>query len=91
MRNAYDPRGRLETMTQTGANGIGSREWRYSYDAQGNLAQIVDPLNRINRFGYDAVGRVTKQTLPDGREVATSGAIRVGLIIGQMDISSQGS
>ncbi len=59
----YDTRGRLATVTQ------GARTWTLSYDGDGNLASIMDPLSRTTAFTYDAAGRVTVQTLPDGREI----------------------
>ncbi|MBI2877240.1 MAG: hypothetical protein HYY20_10190 [Candidatus Tectomicrobia bacterium] len=63
VRYTYDDRGRLATITQ------GSRTSILSYDAQGNLASIIDPLSQSTSFEYDPVGRVTNQTLPDGREI----------------------
>ena len=41
-----------------------------TYDSQGYLETIVDPLNRTVRFVYDAAGRVTQQILPDNRVIA---------------------
>ncbi|WAM22762.1 MAG: right-handed parallel beta-helix repeat-containing protein (plasmid) [Candidatus Methanoperedens sp.] len=59
----YDERGRLNNVSQ------GSRAYSFSYDAQGNLANITDPLSRSEGYEYDAAGRVTKQILPDGRDI----------------------
>jgi len=59
----YDARGRLVTVHQP------SRAWTLSYDGDGNLASIMDPLSRTTAFAYDAAGRVTTQTLPDGRQI----------------------
>lgn len=59
----YDARGRLGTTTQ------GTRSYAFSYDAQGNLENITDPLSRTAGFEYDTAGRVTKQNLPDGRQI----------------------
>jgi RHS repeat-associated protein len=60
---AYDSRGRLSLLAQ------GNRSSALSYNAQGFLASLTDPLSRTTSFVYDAAGRVTIQTLPDGREI----------------------
>ncbi len=62
---AYDNRGRLSTLT-TGSGGQG-RTVSMTYDANGFLETITDPLQRTVSFQYDAVGRITDQQLPDGR------------------------
>ncbi|MCF6324308.1 MAG: putative Ig domain-containing protein [Gammaproteobacteria bacterium] len=61
----YDLRGRLDTITQ--GSGIELRQSLLSYDTDGFLDTITDSLNRTTNFDYDAVGRVTRQTLPDSR------------------------
>jgi RHS repeat-associated protein len=40
----------------------------YTYDPKGFLATARDPIQRISRFEYDSVGRITKQILPDNHE-----------------------
>jgi RHS repeat-associated protein len=62
---AYDPRGRLMTITQ--GSGADARTTTLAYGTDGYLASITDALNQTTSFENDAVGRVTKQTLPDGR------------------------
>ena len=64
---AYDAHGRLVTITQ--GTGAGARITHLTYDSQGYLETIVDPLNRTVRFVYDAAGRVTQQILPDSRVI----------------------
>ena len=59
----YDSRGRLLSVAQ------GSRAISYSYDAQGNLASLTDPLGRQVSFAYDLAGRTTRQVFPDGRTI----------------------
>lgn len=56
----YDSRGRLARVTQ------GSRVVSNTFDTEGRLATITDPLGRVTRLAYDAAGRVTRQTQPDG-------------------------
>ncbi|HEV8713074.1 MAG TPA: Ig-like domain-containing protein, partial [Candidatus Binatia bacterium] len=60
---AYDSRGRLSLLAQ------GSRSSTLSYNPQGFLAGLTDPLARTTSFAYDPAGRVTTQTLADGREI----------------------
>jgi RHS repeat-associated protein len=60
---AYDTRGRLESATR------GTRKTTFSYDSDGFLASVIDPLKRTTRFGYDADGHLLSSTLPDGRVI----------------------
>jgi RHS repeat-associated protein len=59
----YDTLGHLSDIVQ------GTRAYALRYDAQGNLANITDPLSRTAGFEYDPAGRITRQTLPDGRQI----------------------
>jgi RHS repeat-associated protein len=59
----YDPQGRLMTVSQAG------RTASYTYDAKSYLATATDPIQRVSRFEYDSVGRITKQVLPDNHEI----------------------
>lgn len=36
----------------------------YSYDADGNLTQIVDPLGRVTNYAYDKANRLNSEQLP---------------------------
>jgi len=67
---AYDPRGRLSTLSQ--GSGGSARSSTFTYNPQGFLASLTDPLSRTVSFGYDAAGRVTTQTLPDLRVIQTT-------------------
>ena len=67
---SYDPCGRLSTMNQ--GTGGAARTSTFTYNAQGFLASLTDPLSRTVTFGYDAAGRVTTQTLPDLRVIQTT-------------------
>jgi RHS repeat-associated protein len=66
VRFTYDALGRLNTLTH------GSRTSILSYDGQGHLASLTDPLGRSVGFVYDLAGRLIRQTLPDGREILYS-------------------
>jgi RHS repeat-associated protein len=61
--DAYDTHGRLASITQ------GTRKTTFSYNAQGFLASVTDPLTHQTSFTYDADGHVLDTTLPDGRTV----------------------
>jgi RHS repeat-associated protein len=70
VNNAYDPKGRLASITQ----GIGTdqRTLSFAYNPQGYLQTVTDPLDRTVGYEYDFAGRVTRQILPDNREVLYS-------------------
>jgi RHS repeat-associated protein len=59
----YDSQGFL---TQTSQDG---RTSSFTYDGRGRLATVTDPLQRTTSTFYDSVGRVTRQVLPDTREI----------------------
>jgi YD repeat-containing protein len=63
----YDGNGRLQLITQGTAPD--NRDYSITYDADGFLETITDPLSRTVGFSYDNNGRVTTQTMPDGREI----------------------
>ncbi|MFC1850386.1 RHS repeat domain-containing protein [candidate division CSSED10-310 bacterium] len=64
---SYDSRGRVETISQ-GAN----RTYIFTYDSHGNLDTVTDPLSQTVSFDYDLADRMTKQVLPDLREINVS-------------------
>jgi YD repeat-containing protein len=59
---AYDPAGRMETVTQTltGAPG-GVIITRYAYDLHGNLVSVTDPNGNITRYTFDDFGQLLRQ------------------------------
>ena len=63
----YNALGQLVTVTQ-GA-GVDARVTTMTYNPQGHVDTITDPLSRVASFVYDAAGRATQQTLPGGRVV----------------------
>jgi RHS repeat-associated protein len=64
----YDAHGRLSASTQ-GA-GPEARSFGFSYDADGELAAVTDPLGRTESFTYDDAGRLIARELPDGRSIS---------------------
>ncbi|MDC8013016.1 RHS repeat-associated core domain-containing protein [Tahibacter soli] len=65
---AYDGRGRLTGVAQ--GQGALRRKWSYTYDANGYLASVEDPLERVVEFESDAIGRRRVQRLPGARAIA---------------------
>ncbi len=63
---SYDARGRLAS------SDFGSRQSSFQYNNEGFLFRSINPLNQINEFSYDPMGRVTRQRLADGREILFS-------------------
>ena len=64
---AYDTRGRLSDIT-TGT-GAETRNVQLTYDGNGYLYTLTDPLGRITTFDRDLLGRTTRQVMPDSREI----------------------
>jgi RHS repeat-associated protein len=58
---SYDGRGRLASVRQ------GTRSEVFTYDANGYLASVTDPLGLKTTFTNDAVGHRLATTLADGR------------------------
>ena len=65
--SAYDEKGRLSTISQ--GSGADERKTTFTYNGEGYLQTVTDPLGRILNYGYDAAGRVILEVLPDSREV----------------------
>jgi RHS repeat-associated protein len=75
LRREYDPQGRLSTLKHgpdpdTAETRVTTFTYKHTADAQnGYLDTILDAENRTTGFTYDDAGRVTSQTLPDGRVI----------------------
>ena len=66
----YDTFGRVDQVTE--GTGAGARVTAVSYDAQGRMNAVADPLLQEIAFIHDDAGRVTAATLPDGAEIGFS-------------------
>ena len=51
----------------------------YSYSAQGLVARMTLPMGQVWQYSYDAAGRLTPLTDPDGQGVRPSGRLPEGL------------
>jgi RHS repeat-associated protein len=60
----YDSQGRAETIS------VGSRSYQMTYDGDGFLSMVIDPLLGETEFVRDAAGRILTKILPDDREIS---------------------
>ncbi len=70
-RYGYDPLYRLVDATLNYRPGFAANNdtnvvYHYTYDANGNLTAIADPLDHITHFEYDSLNRPVKETDPLG-------------------------
>jgi RHS repeat-associated protein len=64
----YDDDGRIASMQR--GEGVDARAMLFHYDTHGNLAEVIDPLQRTHRYEHDIVGRLRAQTRPDETRIA---------------------
>ena len=64
----YDQNGRISTVTR--GNSSAARSSSFAYGQDGLQASMIDPLGNTVTLKRDAAGRVTQQTLADGRTVS---------------------
>ena len=64
---SYDLRGRLATITE--GSGFNDRASTLTYNNEGFIGSITDPLLRTVSFLYDLKGQVVTEILPDLREI----------------------
>ncbi len=56
----YNSQNQLSVISHNG------RYWRFDYSAQGMMTRLEDPEGTARTMAYDAAGRLTQLTLPDG-------------------------
>ncbi|MBI5024953.1 MAG: hypothetical protein HZC18_08185 [Candidatus Omnitrophica bacterium] len=64
---SYDTRGRLSQIRQGPVSS--QRTMNMTYNTQGYLSGVTDPLSRSTTYMYDLAGRVTRESFPDGRQI----------------------
>ncbi len=64
-RYEYDHRGRLITKVEHAGSGQ-ERVWRYSWDANDQLREVIRPDGSIWKYAYDPFGRRISKSGPDG-------------------------
>ena len=71
---SYDNFGRLSLIRRGSGSSVRNISLNYYQNGvmNGYLRSITNAENQITQFEYDAVGRVTKQILPDDREILYS-------------------
>lgn len=67
---AYDPVGRLTSVTQDAASGGLNLVTQYTYDEVGNRLTQTDANNHTTSYQYDQRGRRTVRALPVGQTEA---------------------
>lgn len=58
---------RTTVVSSSGKDAANPQVFAFRYDAMGNLTQEIAPQNRRTIHEYDALNRLIKTTLPDGR------------------------
>ncbi|WP_163786848.1 RHS repeat domain-containing protein [Myxococcus vastator] len=65
----YDSSGRL--VSKTDAVGTGDEATtRFTYNTNGDLETVTDPVGRVTHHAYDSRGRLSRITKPGGRETS---------------------
>ncbi|WP_328296185.1 IPT/TIG domain-containing protein [Kineococcus sp. NBC_00420] len=61
----YDADARRTSMT----DGTGTSTYTYTYDVTGRPVSITDGAGNVIKYGYDAIGRTTSLTYPNGQAI----------------------
>lgn len=64
---SYDSRGRLQNITF--GTGPESRVFQLGYDGNGYFNKLTNSLAQVTDFTNDILGRITRRTLPDTRNI----------------------
>ncbi len=70
-RQFYDGLGR-QTIVDRFLNGASYSNETYSYNWQNKVITHTDQLGSMTRTQYDVLGRVTNQTMPNGKSILTT-------------------
>ncbi len=64
---AYDSHGLLASQSE--GSGADTRTWTFARNSSGSVANVTDALGQVERYVYDAAGRVTARTFADDHVV----------------------
>lgn len=68
----YDAMGHLTQTSCTGTGGEQTQNTAYTWDKEGHVVAVTDPLGDMETYTYDPAGRMTSKTDRDGYETAIS-------------------
>ena len=68
----YDAMGHLIQTSCTGTGGEQTQNTAYTWDKEGHVVAVTDPLGDMETYTYDPAGRMTSKTDRDGYETAIS-------------------
>ena len=68
----YDAMGHLTQTSCTGTGGEQTQNTAYTWDKEGHVVAVTDPLGDMEIYTYDPAGRMTSKTDRDGYETAIS-------------------
>ncbi len=68
----YDAMGHLTQTSCTGVNGEEPQNTTYTWDKEGHVLAVTDPLGDVERYTYDPAGRMKMKVDKDGYETAIS-------------------
>lgn len=66
----YDAMGHLTQSSCTGANGEEPQNTTYTWDKEGHVLAVADPLGDVERYTYDPAGRMKAKVDKDGYETS---------------------
>ena len=64
----YDAMGQLVQTSCTGTNGEEPQNTVYTWDKEGHVTTVTDPLGDIERYTYDPAGKMRAKVDKDGYE-----------------------
>ena len=66
----YDAMGHLTQTSCTGTGGEQTQNTAYTWDKEGHVVAVTDPLGDVERYTYDPVGRMKAKVDKDGYETS---------------------
>ena len=66
----YDAMGHLTQSRCTGADGEEPQDTVYTWDKEGHVLAVTDPMGDMERYTYDPAGRLAAKTDKDGYETS---------------------